>query len=287
MTSRHTHEHRPAPDDHGFRAVLHREHEGTGVPVLLVHGFPLDHRMWSETVGELTAAAQAPTVLSVDLPGFGDASVIEGDVPSPSVEVMADALASALDAQGVGGVVAAGMSMGGYVVLALLERRPDLVRALALVDTRSSADAAQAKDNRLWIAGEVESTGSLGPVEGMATSLLGRTSREKRPDLVQTVRGWIDDQTPAAVAWAQRAMASRPDRTPVLSAYTGPVSVVVGTEDDVTPPALAEEMVEAASDESDPALVLVPDAGHLAALEGPEHVAGALLRLQARADAAA
>lgn len=258
-------------------AVLHVERAGDGVPLVLVHGFPLDHRMWAETVAWL---GDTQHVLSVDLPGFGDAPPAPGE---PSVEAMADAVAAALDAHDVPRAVVAGMSMGGYVVLALAERHPELLAGVALVDTKSVADLPPARDNRLRIAREAEETSSVAPVLPMATSLLGQTSRATRPALRDTVEGWIAEQRAASVAWAQRAMAARPDRTAVLAAYQGPVSVVVGDEDDVTPIDEAAHLVESTSDASDAALVIAPAAGHMAALEAPEHVAGALDRLHARA----
>jgi pimeloyl-ACP methyl ester carboxylesterase len=261
----------------GLAAVLHVERAGDGVPLVLVHGFPLDRRMWVETVAWL---GSTPYVLSVDLPGFGDAPAVGG---TPSVEAMADALAAALDERGVTRSVVVGMSMGGYVALALADRRPELVAGLGLVDTKSVADTDAARDNRLRIADEAASTSSVAPVLPMAETLLGARSRATRPALRDTVAGWITDQRASSVAWAQRAMAARPDRTAVLEAFGGPVSVVVGAEDDVTPLDQAEHLVEHTSEASDAALVIVPDAGHLAALEAPEHVAGALDRLHTRA----
>ncbi|PJI84767.1 alpha/beta fold hydrolase [Luteimicrobium subarcticum] len=256
--------------------VLHDLRAGDGLPLVLVHGFPLDHRMWDEVARFLPDGL---AVVAPDAPGFGDALLTESE---PSIEGIADAVAEALAARGVERAVVAGMSMGGYVALALAERHPGLVAALGLVDTKSVADAPEARDNRLRIADEAERTGSVAPVRGMREALLGETSRATRPDLVAEVGAWIEEQRPEAVAWAQRAMASRPDRTAVLAAYGGPVSVVVGVEDELTPIEQAEHLVESSHDASEAALVLVPDAGHLAAVEEPEHVAGALARLHAR-----
>jgi pimeloyl-ACP methyl ester carboxylesterase len=258
-------------------ATVHVERAGDGVPLVLIHGFPLDHRMWMETVAWF---AGAQPVMTVDLPGFGSAP--RPDV-EPSVDALADALAVALDARHVPQAVVAGMSMGGYVALALVERRRDLVAGLALVDTKSVADSDEARQNRLRTADEVESACSLEPVMGMAESMLGRTSRGTRPAMRDTVAAWIAEQRTHSVSWAQRAMAARPDRTHVLEAYQGPVSVVVGAEDELTPVEVAEHLVDHTSQESDAALVIAPDAGHLAALEAPEHVAGAIDRLYARA----
>jgi pimeloyl-ACP methyl ester carboxylesterase len=259
-------------------AVLHVERAGEGTPLLLVHGFPLDRRMWMETVAWLGGSEP---VWSVDLPGFGDAPSADS---TPSVDAMADAVAAALAQRDASRVVVAGTSMGGYVALALVERHPALVAALALVDTKSVADTDDARANRLRIAAEAEAGTSVAPVLGMADTMLSETSRATRPALRDTVATWIGEQRAGSVAWAQRAMASRPDRTAVLEAFEGPVTVVVGAEDELTPPAQAEHLVDHTHEASDAALVIAPEAGHLAALEAPEHVAGALDRLSERAE---
>ena len=245
---------------------------GTGAPVLvLLHGFPVDHRMWEEVA---LALPDDLTVLAPDLPGLG-ASSLDG-LPEPSLEAAADALAATLHDAGVTSAVVAGLSMGGYVALALAERHPELVAGLALLDTKSTADPDDARANRLRLADEVTATGTVDPVRAMSVSLLGETSRTVRPDLIARIEGWITEQPPAGVAWSQRAMAARGDRTAVLESFAGPATVVVGSEDQLTPVAAAEHMVAALAE---PVFVLVPGVGHMSALEGPTEVARALADL--------
>ena len=246
---------------------------GPATALVLLHGFPLDHRMWDGVVGAL--AGRLP-VLAPDLPGLGTAPVPDGE---PSLDRSADEVASLVRAAGHGRVVVAGLSMGGYVALALAQRHPGLVTGLALVDTKSTADDEPARANRLRVAGEVESSGSVDAVLGMVGSLLSDETVRERPDLPRTITGWIGDQPPAGVAWSQRAMAARPDRSDVLAAFDGPVVVVVGEDDTVTPLATAQHMVATARDAG---LVTVPGAGHLSAVEAPGTVAAALVDLLRR-----
>lgn len=255
------------------------------LPLVLLHGFPLDHRMWHDVTDLL---AGDPTVLAPDLPGFGTspagpdvAEAVGADRDVPSVEVMADGVAAALRAAGVGRAVVAGLSMGGYAAMALVERHPDLVAGLALVDTKSTADDDAGRAKRIHVAETVVAEMRIDAVLGMRTSLLGATNRIARPDLADRLERWIRDQGPQAVAWAQRAMAARPDRTAVLAAYTRPSVVVVGEEDEVAPVAAAEHMVAALPDAD---LVVVPRAGHMTSNESPEPVAAALALLLARAE---
>ncbi|WP_265521923.1 alpha/beta fold hydrolase [Oerskovia flava] len=250
--------------------------EGHGVPLLLLHGFPLDHRMWSDVVAHLPSGT---TVLAVDLPGAG-ASPLGGE--PASLEASADAVATTVRAAGVHRAVVAGLSMGGYVALALAERHPELVTGLGLVDTKSTADTDEARANRLRIAARVDSDQTVDAVLGMPGVLLGETSKHERGGLTARLEEWIRVQRPGGVAWSQRAMAARPDRTAVLTGFTGPVAVVVGEEDALTPPAEAEHMAAAAGT----VVVQVPGSGHMSAIEAPADVAAALADLHDRVRAA-
>ncbi|WP_309135517.1 alpha/beta hydrolase [Cellulomonas sp.] len=247
----------------------------TATPVVLLHGFPLDHRMWDDVAAQL---GRDRTVLAPDLPGPADAL----DAVGPTLDDAADRVAEAVRAAGVERAVVAGLSMGGYVALALLERHPELVAGLALVDTKSTADAPEARAKRLDVAARVEESGTVDAVRGMVDTVLGETTRTAHPEVVQRVAAWIDEQPPARVAWSQRAMAARTDRTEVLRRFTGPVVVVVGDEDEVTRVDAAEDLAKVAGGAP---LVVVPRAGHLTAVEDPAAVATALVELAQRVDA--
>jgi len=262
------------------------------VPLVLLHGFPVDHRMWDDVVDLLLGTR---TVIALDLPGLGgspsgedvaDALRVSGE-PSlrvsgePSLDTSADAVAATLRAAGVRRAVVAGLSMGGYVAMALVERHPDLVAGLGLLDTKSTADDDAARANRQRVADTVLADDHLEAVLGMRRALLGETSRELRPDLAERLERWIRDQGPAGVAWSQRAMAARPDRTAVLAGFAGPALVLVGAEDEATPLAAARHL-EAALPAAE--LVVVAAAGHMSTIENPEPVAAALDALALRVD---
>ena len=248
----------------------------TDAPMVLLHAFPLDHRMWQDVAGAL---GRTRHVLAPDLPvGSGET------LPEPTLDAAADHVADVIRAAGRGPAVVVGLSMGGYVALALLERHHELVSGLGLVDTKSVADTAEAATHRLGVAQDVEDAGTVDRVRGMTGVLLGESTRAARPEIVDRVAAWIGEQDPARVAWAQRAMAARPDRTHVLRAFEGPVTVVVGDEDTVTGVDAADHMVAAAPR----ALrVVVPRVGHLSAVEDPAAVTTALAELAQRVDTAA
>ena len=259
-----------------LNVVTYRTGPVDRLPIVLLHGFPLDSRMWDDVAPLLPGPR---TVVAVDLPGFGG-SVATGR-SAPSLDDAADAVAHTLAAVGLTRAIVVGLSMGGYVALALLARHPELVAGLGLLDTRSTADDADVRANRLRVAGEVESSGTVDAVRPMATSLLGETSRTLRGELTDRLAVLVDQQLPAGVAWSQRAMAARQDRTDALRRFTGPALVLVGDEDVAAPVAAAEHMAAALASSS---LVVVPRAGHLTALEDPAAVAVAIGELAYRVD---
>jgi pimeloyl-ACP methyl ester carboxylesterase len=257
------------------------------MPLVLLHAFPVDHRMWLD-VTDLMPGER--TVLAPDLPGFGTspsgpdvAEAVGADPEVPSIDVMGDGVAATLRAAGVTRAVVAGLSMGGYVALSLLERHPDLVAGVGLIDTKSTADDDAARAKRYALADILVAEHSVEAVFGMRTSVLGATNRVARPDLADRIEGWINDQGPDGVAWAQRAMAARPDRTDLLPGFAGPALVLVGEEDELAPVALARRMAELLPDSD---LMIVPRSGHMTSNESPQPVAAGLSRLLRRAELA-
>ena len=174
---------------------------------LLLHAFPLDGSMWDEVAARLRAAGH--DVQAPDLRGFG--SRVLGD-DAPDLDRMVDDVEGLLD--GLPAIVA-GCSMGGYVALGLARRRPDLVDALALVDTKATADSEPVRVKRERVAVLAESGGdwSAGMIEG----LLGATTRSTRPGIVARVERALLSAPRATVAWAQRAMAGRADARATLA----------------------------------------------------------------------
>ncbi|MBK5307185.1 MAG: alpha/beta fold hydrolase [Frankiaceae bacterium] len=256
--------------------LAYRE-SGSGLALVLLHAFPLSSAMWLDQREGLSSLCR---VITPDQRGFGG-SPLGGD--APSLDTAADDVAELLDRLDLDRVVLAGLSMGGYVAMAVLRRHPDRVRALVLADTKASADPDAARANRERIAAAVESDeDSTVLVDEVLPSLLGSTTASSRPLVSGRVRGLVQAAPAAAVAWAQRAMAARPDSFETLRGFDAPALVVVGSEDVLSPPADAQAMAEALPRGR---FVLVPDAGHLTAVETPEafnaEVAGFLAELPA------
>jgi len=207
-----------------------------------------------------------------DLRGFGGSSA----GPGPSeMGAMADDVLALLDHLEIASAIVGGVSMGGYVSLALLRNDPARVRALVLADTQTSADDAQARAGRETTAKEVLVKGPAALLPSVSRLLGSRAS----PELRDRVSAWITGGSPEGQAAAQRGMALRPDARDILSRFGGPVLVVVGADDVITPPAKAQAMVDLVPAAE---LVEIAGAGHLSNLEQPAEFNAALGRFLRR-----
>jgi pimeloyl-ACP methyl ester carboxylesterase len=242
---------------------------GAGTPLVLLHAFPLDGRMWAPQVEALAGSYQ---VIVPDLRGFGTAR--EQAVEEAGMDLLADDVARLLDDRGVDRVILGGLSMGGYVALAFVRRHPDRLGGLLLLDTKAGADSEQAWADRRSMAERVLAEGTGFLPEAMLPRVLGKTSLEERPELVERVTALIREQDARAVAGAQRGMAARRDAADVLAGITVPTLVITGEEDTVTGPEVGRELAAAIPGAR---FLLVERAGHLSSLERPEVVNEALL----------
>jgi pimeloyl-ACP methyl ester carboxylesterase len=222
------------------RVELAHTERGTGRPLVLLHAFPLSSAMWQGL--ELPCRVIAP-----DQRGFGGSPL--GADP-PSLGECADDVLALMDRLGLEQVALGGLSMGGYVAMELLRRAPGRVSALLLADTKAQADTAEQREGRLRTAEAAEREGTAQLADQVLPALLGGTSLDRRLGVVARVRDLVAAAPPATVAWASRAMAGRPDSFDVLS-----------------PVAQAQQMADALPQGR---LVVVPEAGHLSAVEDPE-----------------
>jgi len=222
--------------------------------------------MWLAQREELAGVCR---VLTPDLRGFGKSPLPpDVDLDAPSLDDMAAEVAAMLDERGIERAVLGGLSMGGYVTMAFLRRYPHRVVALILADTKAAADPEPARANRLRIAATALADSSTRVVlDEVFPNLLGRTTVARRTDVVDAVREMAAAVSPPAVAWAQRAMARRPESFATLASVNVPSLVMVGEEDVLSTLDDAHIMVDALSDAR---LVTIPEAGHLSAMEQPE-----------------
>ena len=241
---------------------------GDGPPVVLLHPFPANHKVWLPAA-ELLAGRYR--LILPDLRGHGQSGASGGPA---TMEKHAADLLRLLDASGVGKAVLAGVSIGGYVLFEFWRQHRERVSGLILCDTRAGADTAEGRANRLKAADEVEKQGPVPFVDNMIPKLLGETTRTTRPDLVERAREMMLEMSVQGIAAVQRGMAARPDSAADLKTINVPTLVMVGVEDTLTPLSEAESMQRQITGSR---LQAIPGAGHYAVFEQHE-AAGKAIR---------
>jgi len=240
-------------------AELAVEVRGEGAPVLFVHGFPFDRAMWRHQLAGMSRWKR----IAPDLRGMGESSA---GAEEYSMGRYADDLVAVLDAVGVGQAVVCGLSMGGYIVFELLRRYPERVRAAVLCDTRPQADTPEARRNRDELAALATERGTDAVGERTVPGLLAPATVADQPEVLTQCRDMARRCSVGGVVGALRAMRERPDSTPLLGAIRIPTLIVVGAEDRVTPPAVADAMAKAIPGAR---YAVIPGAGHVSPLEQP------------------
>lgn len=235
--------------------------QGSGVPLIFLHAFPLNRSMWVEQEQALSSRFR---VLTVDLRGHG-----ESDAPlwRYTLDQAADDVIGLLDHLSITHAVFVGLSMGGYVLFALYRKYTERVKGMVLADTRAQADTTEGKEGRFQMAQIAYKQGAGAIADIMIPKLLSPAAVQTKPELVGRVRTMIEGNQVSGIAGDLMAMAERPDSIPLLQQIACPTQIIVGELDLPTPPADAKLMADRIPGAS---LAIIPGAGHLSNLEQPD-----------------
>ena len=240
---------------------------GGGDPLVLLHAFPVNGRMWEPQLSALSASRR---VVCPDYPGFGGSP---HPPAQPDMDYYARSVLRLIDELGIERAVLGGLSMGGYVAFGCLRLFPERVSGLILADTRADPDTEEQRENRKTMARRVAEEGVEVLVELQLERLLSRDTLENRPGVVEKARGMILEARPDGAVAALGAMRERPDSTGLLPQIRVPALVVGGEEDTLSPPEVMEEMAARIPDSRH---AVLSGAGHLSSLEAPEKFNAAL-----------
>lgn len=247
--------------------LFYRE-SGEGPAAIFLHGFPLDHSLWLD---QLKGLAHVRHCIAPDLRGFGRSDPTVD--PVLTMEMLADDVAGLMAALGVDHADVVGLSMGGYVALALWELRPEVVRSLALLDTRAGADGPEARAGRDAMIDRILDGGRQALADEMVRGLLGRSPARRAQ---ARLRSMIEGTRYETLVASLEGMRDRKDRSALLPTISVPTLVCGGEEDTLIPPDRARELAAAIPGAR---ITIVPGAGHLTALEAPDAVNQALIEL--------
>jgi len=240
--------------------MLAYESSGQGIPLVLIHAFPLFSSMWKPQMKNL---GQRGRVIALDLPGFGRSPC----ETKPSISKMAQAVGRLLDSiQMKEPAMIAGLSMGGYVVFEFFRQFPERVKGLGLFSTRAGADTPEAREKRLKTTEQIQRDGLETFAKKILPNLVGKTTLESNPELIGEITGMISLNNREGVAAALVAMAERRDSTNLLGSIKCPTLIIAGDEDTLIPFSEAEMMHAQIAGSQ---FHLLPKAGHLVNLEQP------------------
>ena len=253
-------------DTHGGGATQGRENDqlilahdesGEGVPVVLLHPFPLNRTFWSPQLGAFVDHCRC---IAPDLRGFGGTPA----VPPFSIDRYADDVAALLDQLSIESAVIGGISMGGYVALSMWQRHRSRVRGLMLFDTRAGADSDIARSQRADQIASARTGGSASVAAALLPAVLGATTRARHPEIVAEVQRIMLRASTAGIIGAIEAMMNRADSTNALKTIDVPTLVVCGAEDVLTPPEESRAMHDRIPGST---LEIIEGAGHLSSME--------------------
>jgi len=231
--------------------------------LILLHAFPMSADMWLPQLARVPVGWQ---FIAPDLRGFrGMGPAFEdAHLDGATMDDYAGDVLELMDHLDIPKAAILGLSMGGYVAMALQARAPQRVTHLILADTKMTADTDEGRAGRDTMRAMVIADGPKAVATAMMPKLLGATSHRDQPDLEDALRRLIEVNRTESIAGAIGALKSRPDRTAAMAAVRVPALVICGEEDALTP--LADSQAMAATIPG-AKLVIIPKSGHMSNLE--------------------
>lgn len=235
---------------------------GKGPVALLVHGFPLDHRMWLDLLH--SPLARMRTLAAVDLRGHGS-SPWRGDNVH-SMDLFAQDLQRVANTLSDAPVDVVGLSMGGYAALALVANHPECVRSLTLANTKASADSAAAAAARYDAIAQLHTQGRLAFAQAMVSKLVPASVDALLKARLLTM---IEATPYESIVADLRGLAARPDRGPMLAQIRVPTLILSGALDAI---ATHDDAQCLATGIAGSKHVRIPDCGHMSPMEQSQQV---------------
>jgi len=249
------------------RSLFYRE-EGSGLPVLLLHGFAEDGHIWDELVPRLSSHCR---LLIPDLPGSGRSTLLPGE---PSIDSLADTIGAFIDQLGLDTCVLIGHSMGGYVSLAFAEKYPRRLKAFGFFHSTAYADTEEKRTARRKSIDFIRQHGAAPFIRQSTPNLFATATREQWPTLVEETILRYSGFAPESLVYYYEAMIGRPDRVQVFRQFAGPVLFIMGAADLVVP---YEQALKQCHEPMISVIHTLDHSGHMGMLEEPEQGSQAIV----------
>jgi pimeloyl-ACP methyl ester carboxylesterase len=258
----HQEERMPIQSVNGSNLYYHES--GKGVSVVLLHGFPLDHRVWRAQVHDLASVSR---VITPDFRGFGQSA----GSGSFTLQGLAEDLYVLLSQIHALPCVLGGLSMGGYVALTYARQYASTLRALMLIDTRAAADDLDARAGRDALIEIARTQGSSAVAKKMMPRMLAPA--HSQTEVANELRSIMQSCPAQTIEHALVAMRDRPDLRTALPRIAAPTLIIVGDSDAITPPAISEELHKSIAGST---LSIITGSGHMTPMEQPQLVSRAI-----------
>lgn len=242
------------------RQRIFYEETGSGPAIVLGHSFLCSGEMWEEQVPVL---AESFRVINIDYRGHGQSSTVEG--PFDLYDLIDDTTAI-LDELGIEGAIWAGLSTGGFVALRAALTIPERVRAIVVADASAAAESFYPKFKYRALGLGARLVGMRPFVPAVAPIMFGQTTLNENPDLVEEWTPELLSMDLTSLLSFLEAIVTRDSLLDRLGEIQVPALIVVGEEDRAQPVPRAQQIADGIPGAR---LEIIPDAGHLSALEQP------------------
>ncbi len=245
------------------------------IPVVFIHGFPLDKSMWKE---QLKYFSNKYRTIAYDIRGFGESEL---DNENLSIDLFAEDLKQFIDSLALEKVVLCGFSMGGYIALNAIQKFPEKIMGLVLADTQCEADTEEVRNKRMKSCENIRRGSlSLYADDVLPTLLHSSAEGEESKDMI-ALRNVIEQTSKDTLCGSLAAMANREASCTALKSINVPTLILVGEDDPLTPPKKSEMMN---AEISGATLQIIPYAKHLSNIDNADdfnrHMANLLVRVQ-------
>jgi pimeloyl-ACP methyl ester carboxylesterase len=237
------------------------DYGGDSIPLIFVHGFPLDSRMWNEQIFFFKNKFR---VVTYDVRGLGNSFMKSNQF---TMETNADDLIDILDYLKIKKANVCGLSMGGYITLRAVIKDPKRFNTIILADTKAERDDNKGLISRSNVVSQVQA----GKREEFFKTFLQKLLNKKnyKDDKIKKFLYKImSEQCDEGICSTMIALATRINVIDELSEIDLPALIIVGKDDELTPLYNSKSMHNALKNSS---LIIVPNSGHMSNLENPEY----------------